>query len=63
MSKIDRVNDLLLVHLKFCWCILNFAGADFEAKRAPAKDWHQHNLLVHAPKNNDTIWLATGFTW
>ena len=34
---------ILLVHLKFCWCILNFAGADFEVKSAPAKYMHQQN--------------------
>jgi len=32
---------ILLVHLKFCWCILNFAGADSEVKCAPAKYMHQ----------------------
>jgi hypothetical protein len=29
---------ILLVHLKFCWRILNYAGIGFEAKVAPAKD-------------------------
>jgi hypothetical protein len=28
---------ILLAHLKFCWRILNFAGAVFEAKVTPAK--------------------------
>ncbi len=32
---------ILLVHLKFCWRILNFAGMVFEAKVAPAKDLRQ----------------------
>jgi hypothetical protein len=36
------------MHLKFCWCILNFAGADFEVKSAPAKYMHQQNSVgVH----------------
>jgi hypothetical protein len=34
---------ILLVHLKFCWCILNFDGADFEGNNAPAKNMHQQN--------------------
>ncbi len=34
---------ILLVHLKFCWCILNVAGANFEVKSAPAKYMHQQN--------------------
>jgi hypothetical protein len=34
---------ILLVHVTFCWRILNFAGAVFEAKVAPAKDSHQQN--------------------
>jgi hypothetical protein len=34
---------ILLVRLKFCWCILNFAGAVFEAKVVPAKDSRQQN--------------------
>jgi hypothetical protein len=32
---------ILLVHLKICACILNFAGAVFEVKVTPAKDPHQ----------------------
>jgi hypothetical protein len=32
---------ILQGHLKFCWRILNFAGAVFEAKVAPAKDSRQ----------------------
>jgi hypothetical protein len=35
LSKIE-VND-------FCWCILYFAGADFEVKSAPTKYMHQQN--------------------
>jgi hypothetical protein len=49
---------ILLARLKFCWCILNFAGAVFEIKVTPAKDPPQQNsagacqklpslLLVH----------------
>jgi hypothetical protein len=34
---------ILLAHLKFFWCILNFAGAVFEIKVAPAKDPRQKN--------------------
>jgi hypothetical protein len=34
---------ILLVHLKFCWHILNFAGAVLEVKVAPAKDLRQQN--------------------
>ncbi len=41
MSK--SLGMILLVHLKICWCILNFAGAVFEAKVAPAKDLRQQN--------------------
>ena len=41
MSKIGLM--ILLMHLKFCWCILNLAGADFEAKSASAKYMHQQN--------------------
>jgi hypothetical protein len=29
---------ILLARMKFCWCILIFAGAVFEAKVMPAKD-------------------------
>jgi hypothetical protein len=36
---------ILLAHLKFCWRILNFAGAVFEAKVASAKDPRQQNFL------------------
>ena len=41
MSKIGSM--ILLVHLKLCWCILNFAGSDFEVKCVPAKYMHQQN--------------------
>jgi hypothetical protein len=34
---------ILLLHLKFCWCILNFAGTVFQAKVMPAKDSCQQN--------------------
>jgi hypothetical protein len=34
---------ILLAHLKFCWCIFNFAGVVLEAKVAPAKDSRQQN--------------------
>jgi hypothetical protein len=34
---------ILLAHLKFCWCILNFAGTVFELKVAPAKEPRQQN--------------------
>jgi hypothetical protein len=34
---------ILLAGLKFYWHILNFAGAVFEAKVAPAKDSCQQN--------------------
>jgi hypothetical protein len=34
---------ILLARLKFCWRILNFAGAVFEAKVAPTKDSRQQN--------------------
>jgi hypothetical protein len=34
---------ILLARLKFRWRILNFAGAVFEAKVAPAKDPRQQN--------------------
>ena len=44
---------ILLVHLKFCWCILNFAGADFEVKSAPAKYMHQQNS-AGIPENTNT---------
>jgi hypothetical protein len=30
MTKIGLM--ILLAHLKFCWCILNFAGTVFEVK-------------------------------
>jgi hypothetical protein len=33
----------LLVCLKFCWHILNFVGAVFQAKVMPAKDPRQQN--------------------
>jgi hypothetical protein len=41
---------ILLVHLKFCWRILNFAGAVFEAKVVPAKDQRQHNSAAACQK-------------
>jgi hypothetical protein len=34
---------ILLACLKFCWCILNFAGVVFEIKVMPAKDPRQQN--------------------
>ncbi len=46
MSKIGLMILILLVHLKFCWCILYFAGADFEVKSARAKYMHQQNSAV-----------------
>ncbi len=52
MSKMVLL--ILLVHHKFCWCILNFAGADFEVKCAPEKYMRQRilqqNLLVYKRK-------------
>ena len=53
MTKIYRVNDLL-AHLKFCWRILNFAGAVFEVKVAPANDLRQQNFAGAAPENTNT---------
>ncbi len=41
--KIIRVDDFAGDSLKFCWRILNFAGAVFEAKVVPAKDSRQQN--------------------
>jgi hypothetical protein len=34
---------ILLAHLKFSWCIFNFAGTVFEVKVPPAKDPRQQN--------------------
>jgi hypothetical protein len=45
---------ILLVHLKFCWSILNFAGAVFEAKVAPAKDPRQQNSAGVCQNNTIT---------
>jgi hypothetical protein len=36
---------ILLARLKFCWRILNFAGAVFEIKVTPAKDPQQQNSV------------------
>jgi hypothetical protein len=42
MSKSLRLM-ILMARLKFCWCILNFAGAAFEVKVVPAKDPRQQH--------------------
>ena len=42
MTKIGLL--ILLAHLKFCLRVLNFAGAVFEVKVAPANDLRQHNF-------------------
>jgi hypothetical protein len=49
---------ILLVHHKICWRILNFAGADFKPKVAPAKDLHQQNSAGtwREPENTITPW-------
>jgi len=46
---------ILLVHLKFCWCILNFAGADFEVKCAPAKYMHQQKSAAESAVEQENI--------
>jgi hypothetical protein len=42
---------ILLAHLKFC---LNFGGAVFEAKVAPAKDPRQKKICWRVPENTLT---------
>ncbi len=42
MTKIGLM--ILLARLKFCWRVLNFAGAVFEVKVAPANDLRQQNF-------------------
>ena len=42
MTKIGLM--ILLVRLKFCRCVLNFAGTVFEVKVAPANDLGQKNF-------------------
>jgi hypothetical protein len=41
---------ILLARLKFCWRILNFAGAVFEIKVVPAKDRASKILLARTRK-------------
>jgi hypothetical protein len=45
---------ILLAHLNFCWRILNFAGAVFEVKVAPANNLRQQNFAGAAPENTNT---------
>ncbi len=52
MTKIGSM--ILLAHLKFCWRILNFAGAVFEVQVAPANDLRQQNFAGAAPENTST---------
>ncbi len=52
MTKIGLM--ILLAHLKFCWRILNFAGAVFEVQVAPANNLRQQNFAGAAPENTDT---------
>jgi hypothetical protein len=42
MTKIGLM--ILLARPKFCWRVLNFAGAVFEVKVAPANDLCQQNF-------------------
>jgi hypothetical protein len=55
MSKKSLGSMILLVLLKFCWCILNFAGGFFEIKVAPAKDPRQQNSAGACQKNTVTL--------
>jgi hypothetical protein len=62
MSKSSGLMNLL-AHLKFCSCILNFAGAVFEAKVAPAKDSHQQNSVGTCQKIPSLLGINQKLLW
>jgi hypothetical protein len=52
--NLDRTQKCFNFLCLFCWHILNFAGAVFEVKVAPANNLRQQNFAGAAPENTNT---------